>query len=92
MADFEIKDEIAIDGLKNTLEGLGVTGESIKAYARYTTSDVTQSAMAATIYYVLNDTPIRLASKLGVEHKGDSSIAVFSDKLKDLGMLLKESE
>lgn len=92
MADFMIKDELAIDGLKNILEELGVTVESINAFARYTTSDVTQSAMAGTIYYVLNGTPIRLASKIGVEHKGDSSVALFTDKIKDLGMLLKESE
>lgn len=92
LADFKINDEIAVDGLRNTLIGLGVNVESINAYARYTTSDTTTSAMAATIYYELNGTPIRLANKVGIEHKGDVTMDDFKTSLKDLGMLLKESE
>lgn len=92
MADFIIKDEVALDGLKNTLEGLGVKVESLKAYARYSTSDTTNSAMAATIVYELNGTPLQLNHRLGVDHIGEVSIATYRNKIKNLGMLLKEAE
>lgn len=92
MADFTIKDEIALDGLKNTLEELGVKVESLRAYARYSTSDTTNSAMAATIVYELNGIPLQLNHRLGVDHIGEVSIATYRKNIKNLGMLLKEAE
>ena len=92
LADFKINDPIAIDSLKNLLEQLGVTVDSLECYARYTTSDTTNAQMGGTIYYKLNGSMLRLAKKLGVDHKGDVSILDFDKSLENLGMLLKESE
>lgn len=92
LTDFKINDPIAIDSLKNLLEQLGVTVDSLECYARYTTSDTTNAQMGGTIYYKLNGSMLRLAKKLGVDHKGDVSILDFDKSLENLGMLLKESE
>ena len=92
LADFKIDDPIAVDSLRNVFEQLGVKVDSLECYARYTTSDTTNAQMGGTIYYKLNDSTIRLADKLGVDHKGDVSILDFKKRIDDIGMLLKESE
>lgn len=91
-AEWDINDEVAVDGLKCLLEEYGVKVESLRALVRYSTSDTTSAQMGATMYYMLNGNRIRLAKTIGVDHRGDASIGKYAEVISDIGMLLKESE
>lgn len=92
LCDYEINDDIALDGLKNILTAQGINVDSISAVARYTTSDSTLSAMAGDILYKINGVTLHLNTRIGVNHIGDVSIETFKNKIAGLGMLLKEAE
>lgn len=91
-AEWDINDDVAVDGLKCLLEEFGVKVESLRALVRYSTSDTTNAQMGATIYYILNGSRIRLAKTIGIDHRGEASIGKYAEVLNDVGMLLKESE
>ena len=90
--DYDLKDDVAASGLKNTLKKFNVDVKEVSLFTRYATSDSTMSAMGACLYAVLDGTPMRLSTSLHVEHKGEASIEKFEEKLEDLGMLVDEAE
>lgn len=92
VCDYNLNDQVAASGLKNTLKKFAVRVKDVSLLVRFQTSDTTNSAMGASLYAVLDGTPMRLASGIRLEHKGEASIEKFEEMLDDLGMLVDEAE
>ena len=92
MAEYDLKDPAASDGLSQILKKAGQQVDSLTACVRFSTSDTAAAMLQATPYYVLNGVPIRLGKGTGIKHTGNATMENWEKSLDSLGMLFKECE
>ena len=92
IAEYDLKDPAAADGIAQILINAGQKVESISACVRFSTSDTASALLLATPYYKVNGVTVNLGKGSGVKHAGTATMDNWKAQLDNLGMLFKECE
>ena len=92
IAEYLLNDIEMEESLRLKLNDAGADFTELKAGIRFASSDIGMSKVYASVFFDANGIRTTLGKAVAMEHKGEASVEMFQDMLKDLGTCLKECE